>query len=273
MYNNFNYISSEILVAELKEELKSYFDSGSLSEALIPTYISNCLRKLKVMVLEYREDIITLDNFRVSLPSDFAYLKDAWLLTGTTTITNPVATSVFEYYKKTYCNDHCDTEYEEFTKTSTTLPSWVITNFNPCLLKVYYNSKSYCTSDCSGLKIVEDADVVKIYNKTLTATFSTGDIFIQYWTQPEDEFGPLVPEIIEVEDYVKAYLYYKLFEQLYNSVTDESINIIERKLQFYRQNYYGKYESALNILKQETKQEIRDNISRQKRRFVKFLIN
>lgn len=271
MYNNWNYISSETLVAELKEELKSYFDSGSLTETLIPTYISNALRKLKVLVLEYKEDILTLDNYRAKLPSDFAYLKDAYLLCTVTNITNPVASTVFEYYKKTYCNDSCDTEYETFEKTTQTLPAWVSTNLNPTLLRVYFTSKTYCTSDCAGLSVRTD-DEITINNKTMTATFPEGDIFIQYWNQPEDDFGPLIPEIVEVEDYVKAFLFYKLFEQLYNSVTDESINIIERKLQFYRANYYAKYESALNILKQESKQEMRDNISKQRKRFVKFII-
>lgn len=277
MYNNWNYISAEVIVAEVKQKLKSYFDSGSITEALIPTYIDNALRRLKHLVLDYKEDIITVEDYKVKLPEDFAFLKDAYLLTRIDDLTTPVMSSKFEYYKKLYCNN-CDPEdcgdedCESLTVTTQTFPSWITTYLNPCLLRVYYNSKNYCTSETQGLNLT-GPDMVKIHNKTMSTTFKESDIFIQYWTKPEDEHGPLIPEIIEVEDFIKAALFYNFFEDLYNSVTDESINVIERKLQFYRANYFAKYESALNWLKQESKQQVRDAITKQNRRFIKFVIN
>ena len=48
-YDNTNFISSEPLVAEIKQELKSYFEAGAISEVLIPTFIDQALRKLRVM--------------------------------------------------------------------------------------------------------------------------------------------------------------------------------------------------------------------------------
>ena len=54
-YDNVPFISSEPLIAEVKQELKSYFEAGAISEVLIPTFVDQALRKLRVMVLEPQE--------------------------------------------------------------------------------------------------------------------------------------------------------------------------------------------------------------------------
>ena len=272
MYNNFNFISSEVIVAEVKQELKSYFDSGLLTEVLMPTYIDNALRRLRVMVLDFKEEILPVENYRAKLPKDFSYLKDAFLCNTIMDVTNPTMSTTFEYFRRDICNDSCDTVNETFEKTTMTIPAWITTHLQPTLLRVYYGSRAFCSDDCNGLKS-DGADVVRINKSTVTTSFEVGNLYIQYFARPEDEYGPLIPELVEVEEFIKAALYYNLFELLYNSVTDESINIIERKLGYYKQKYFSKYESALNTLKEETKQETRDNITKQGRRYMKFMIN
>lgn len=275
-YDNFNFVSAETIVAEVKQQLKSYFDSGSVTEVLIPTYVSTALRKLKHMVLEPKEDILSLTNYTVKLPSDFQYLEDVYLLETTELIAGPLYTTVYDYYKKRYCDcedDLCEPDCETFSITKASIPSWINKNLNPTLLKVYYGSRSYCLDSSYGIKNINAVNEVKINKNTITANFQTGLLFIKYSTIPTDEYGPLIPDVVEVEDYIKAFITFQLFDQLYNSVTDESINIIERKRQLYKQEYYGKYEAALNMLKAQTKQQVRDGIANDRRRFVKFLIN
>lgn len=307
-YDNFEFISAETLITEVKQQLKSYFDSGSLTEVMIPTYVSTALRKLKHMVLEWKDDILIMENYKVKLPSDFAYLDDVYLCNRVDVVTGAVNTTIYDYYKKTYCNDSCENEYETFSTTTTRIPQWVSTQLQPTLLKVYYGSKSYCFSTCTGISnststgsvngsviIPPDGTTpipgvhnidqqvrahdlqsileVKINKKTLTANFETGTLYLKYYSIPEDEYGPMIPEVVEVEDYIKAYVTFMLFDQLYNAVTDESINIISQKRALYRQEYYGKYEGALNMLKTQTKQQIRDGINKDRKRFIKYIIN
>lgn len=272
-YDNFEFISAEILVAEVKQQLKSYFDSGSITEIMIPTYISTALRKLNHTVLECKEDIIILEDYKAKLPADFAYLDDIYLCEKVDIITTPLTTTVFNYYKKTYCHDSCENEYETFSQRTVDIPSWITTHLKPCLLKVYYGSRSYCLDSCTGIRMIDNLNEVKINKKTVTANFQTGTLYVKYYTTPEDEYGPLIPNIVEVEDCIKAYLTFQLFDQLYNSVTDESINVIERKRALYKQEYYMKYEAALNMLKSQTKQQIRDGINKDRSRFIKFIIN
>jgi hypothetical protein len=273
MYKNFNFISSEIIIAEVKQRMHSYFDSGAIKEILIPTYIHNALRRLRVLGMEYREDVLPVENYKAKLPNELMYLKDAWLCDKVYQISEDLTTNQYEYYKKIYCNDSCSNEYETFSQTTQTIPSWVEKNLNPKLLRVHYTSKAYCSNDCKGLDLRGDDYTVTINKKTITATFETGEIYIQYYVSPTDEFGPLIPETIEVEDYVKNTLYLRFYEDLYNNVSDESINIITNKLGYYKQEHRLSYESALNSLKEESKQQTRDNIRKQKRRFIYFQIN
>lgn len=307
-YENFNFISSEVIVTEVKQQLKSYFDSGSLTEIMIPTYISTALRKLKMMTLEWKDTIMEVENYKMKLPSDFQYLDDVYLCNKVDVVTGAVNTTIYDYYKKTYCHDECQNEYETFSQTVTRIPQWITTHLQPTLLKVYYGSRSYCFDTCTGVStnshvssisgsviippdsttaipgvhnIDQQARVndinsmleVRINKHTLTANFATGTLYLKYYSTPEDEHGPMIPDVIEVENYVKSFITFQLFDQLYNSVTDESINIIERKRGLYKQEYYMHYESALNMLKTQTRQQIRDGINKDRKRFIKYIIN
>ena len=45
-YNKYNFVSAEPTYAIVKEELKSYFDTGAVDDLLFPTYLNKCLDKL-----------------------------------------------------------------------------------------------------------------------------------------------------------------------------------------------------------------------------------
>ena len=47
----------------------------------------------------------------------------------------------------------------------------------------------------------------------------------------------MVPDNVVMQDLVQFYLRYKIFEQLWNSVTDESYNQMQNKMQYYEQKY------------------------------------
>jgi hypothetical protein len=76
-YSHINYISAETLVAEVKQELKSYFESGAISEVLIPTFIDQALRKLKVLAMQPKDAVLHFVNYKSELPCDFGLLDYA----------------------------------------------------------------------------------------------------------------------------------------------------------------------------------------------------
>jgi hypothetical protein len=83
----------------------------------------------------------------------------------------------------------------------------------------------------------------------------------------------MVPEILEVEEYVKSYLKFKFFEQLWHSVVDESQRQVEAKFQYYRQDQLNKLQAANGFLLTYSKQQMADNVARTRARFNKFYIS
>ena len=117
-------------------------------------------------------------------------------------------------------------------------------------------------------------DVIQIHpNKTVTSTFETGCIYVRYFSRPMDDDNlPMVPEVLEVEEYIKSYLKFKFFEQLWHSVVDESQRQVEAKFQYYRQDQLSKLQAANGYLLTYTKQQMADNVAKMRNRFIKYHI-
>jgi pyruvate dehydrogenase E1 component alpha subunit len=76
----------------------------------------------------------------------------------------------------------------------------------------------------------------------------------------------------EVEEYIKSYLKYKFFEQMWHSVMDESAKQVTDKLTYYKREQLEKLQAAYNYLMTKSKQQIADSIVRTRNRFSKFHI-
>ena len=108
-YDNINYITSEPLIAEVKQELKSYFEAGAVSEVLIPSFIDQALRKLKVLVLRPEEAVIRFENYKSELPSDF-YLLDYALSYSSDIYWDTASGSMIGSWYKSIQTDGCVTD-------------------------------------------------------------------------------------------------------------------------------------------------------------------
>ena len=45
-YYKYNFVSPEPIYSIVKEELKSYFDTGAVDDLMFPTYLDKCLQKM-----------------------------------------------------------------------------------------------------------------------------------------------------------------------------------------------------------------------------------
>ena len=72
----YNWISPDSIISEVKEELKSYFETGAVDDGLFPSYVDHCIRKIGLVMLEAVEEIIPLNNFRAFLPPGVVF----WLV-------------------------------------------------------------------------------------------------------------------------------------------------------------------------------------------------
>lgn len=274
-YENINYISANSLIAEVKQELKTYFESGAISEVLIPTFIDQALRKLRALALKPEEAVLHFVNYKSELPCDFVLLDRAMMYDNQVEWSAGVNSMQGYWYKSltcTNCND-CDNKEEIYETITVPGIGFKLIMKQPQWIRVYHASKQYCTDGCENLS-VSSSDVLQIFeNSKVSSTFETGCVYIRYFARPIDDDGiPLIPEILEVEEYVKAYLKFKFFEVLWHSIMDESVNQIVSKFQYYKNDQYSKLQAALAYLMTPSRQQMADNVVRQKKPFFRYHI-
>jgi hypothetical protein len=274
-YSHINYISAETLVAEVKQELKSYFESGAISEVLIPTFIDQALRKLKVLAMQPKDAVLHFVNYKSELPCDFGLLDYA-LMYDNQIEWNSGVTSLKGYWYQSIEQLDCVscTPKEEIYETLTVPgPGFKLKLKQPKWIRVYHASKQFCTEGCDNLS-VSSTDVLQIFdNSKVSASFEDGCVYIRYFARPVDDEGyAMIPEILEVEEYVKSYLKFKFFEMLWHSIMDESVRQVESKFQYYKNDSLAKLQAAFGVLLTPTRQQIADNVIRKKKKFFKYHI-
>ena len=80
-YYKYNFISPDPVYATVKEELKSYFDTGAVDDLLFPTYLDKCLKKLGRATYVIQETILDVVDFEARLPDNFHAVREAWACT------------------------------------------------------------------------------------------------------------------------------------------------------------------------------------------------
>ena len=80
-FYHYSFISPEPVYANVKEELKSYFDTGAVDDLMFSTWTDKCLRKLGKSSYDITTTILHIDNFVARLPDNFYAVREAWLCT------------------------------------------------------------------------------------------------------------------------------------------------------------------------------------------------
>jgi len=82
-YYKYNFISPEPTFAIVKEELKSYFDTGAVDDLMFPTYLHKCLEKLGRATHAIVPVMLYIEDFTCRLPDNFYAVREAWMCTET----------------------------------------------------------------------------------------------------------------------------------------------------------------------------------------------
>lgn len=278
-YYKYNFISPEAIYAQIKEELKSYFQTGVIDDILFPTYTEDCLNKLGRSSYRIEENIFNLEDYTAKLPENFEAVRELYLITPHDS-TYRMPNSCYEQatVKVTPERDRCNpgefcapTELKVTYKTTGT----VIQRFN-ChhLLKPgNVHAKENCSLDSFNM-FSESMETFDIRNGKVVTNFPQGTLYMVYYVKDYDENQyQLIPDNIRIKEYVKAYLKYKCFENIYNNISDETMNQLRDKLAYYeRKSDEAKVMAEIEIRKQTIEQQIRAAKSA-KNRFRKYYIS
>lgn len=276
-----NFVSAEGIYAEVKEKLKSYFDSGSIDDVMFPKYTQRAMAKFRMSSKPIKETFIPLHNFTGDLPSDFHKVRELWACTVefTDPIKDPSA-----YYYQTDCRitpifDKCNECFDEEDYQPCSIPAkYRVTHkvqgytifeykFSHYLRPGNYNAKSHCGAQCPNIGC-DSPDTFDIDGCKISTSFREGSLHLIYYSDNSDEDGNiLIPDNAYVQQYLIDTLVFRCFEALDNQVTDESSNLIYRKKSEARQDMDSSYISASLELKKQSIYKVKDNITKSKQRF------
>lgn len=278
-YYKYNFVSPESIYSEIKEELKSYFQTGVLDDLLFSRYTEDCLKRLGRSSYKIVETILKLEDYTAPLPQHFEAVRELWLVSPND-LSYKMANSTYEQTtfrvashreNASRCDSICAPE--EIKVTYKTNGNVVQTFYAHHLLTPgNVNAQENCSLDSFNM-MANSSDTFEIKNNKIYTNFPSGYLHLVYYIKEYDDNDyQLVPDNIRIKDYLKAYLKYKCFETIYNNVTDETFKQTESKFIYYkREADEAKVLAETEIKKQTVEQVIRGAISA-RRKFDKYQI-
>lgn len=281
-YYKYKFVSPEPLFARVKEELKSYFDTGAVDDLMFPIWTNKCLSKLGRSSWKINQTLLFLDNFEAKLPPDYIAPREVWLTSCITPyeFRKPGAfyQQITTVLNKPYdpCNPavNCDPCNPDILTVVTKTTTDVTHSFTlKHLLKPgNIHIRQDCNVGCLNYS-ADGPDTFDIRDGKIITNFRSGDIFLIYYSEQRDESGyQLIPENYRIQEFIEAFLKQKVFEQLYNQITDETFNQIERKYITYKQMADEAYIIADIEIKKKTIYEKAYAIRKEQHRFDPYII-
>jgi len=274
-YYQYNFTTPEIVYSTVKEELKSYFDTGAVDDLMFPTYVDKCLRKLGRSSYIISEEVLYLDDFQARLPDNFHAVREAWMCTQvgslpyqtansfysqtddpTTILIAPVTTNDPGCPNPDCNNPNCDggcfpniirPVYKTNHQTSQSirreylLKPGNISARNNCDVDYtnewsFYNQGSNVNTLNNFTPGESSFDSFDIRDNKFVTNFRNGIVSLIFYSTDYDTSGnQLIPDNYRVREFIEAFIKYKVFETLTNQTNDETFQQLQQKLVYHKQ--------------------------------------
>ncbi len=287
-FYKYNFISPEPIYATVKEELKSYFDTGAVDDLLFPTYLDKCLKKLGKSSYTIVPIPLEIVDFEARLPDNFYAVREAWMcveiplrsyqdpnsfyaqaISATTIQVSPVTSGGVPCTNEE-CATGCPECMPELIQAVYKTNTQTYRNFRRAYLLKPGNisAREKCDVDYNhNLSQFRQQDVpygsdynsFDIRNNMFVTNFRNGMVHLVMYATDYDELGnQLVPDNYRIREYIEHFIKYKVFEMLTNQVNDETFNQLQQKLVYYKQQADETYIMAESEIKKQdvyTKQQ------------------
>jgi hypothetical protein len=271
-YYKYNFTTPEIVYSTVKEELKSYFDTGAIDDLMFPTYLDKCLRKLGRSSYVITESPLYIEDFEARLPDNFYAVREAWAVAEvpqlpyqsansfysqaadvTTIQVTPVVSGGPACTNLDCTNDDCDGScmpeiIQAVYKTNNQIArSYTLSH----LLKpgnisarrncdVSYTDAWNFNGGGAGLggstPGSSSIDSFDIRDNKFVTNFRNGIVHLVFYATEYDAGGnQMIPDNFRIREYIEAFIKYKVFETLSNQINDETFDQIQKKLAYYKQ--------------------------------------
>ena len=271
-YYQYDFVSPEPVYATVKEELKSYFDTGAVDDLLFPTYLDKCLKKLGRATYLIAEQPLDIYDFEARLPDNFYAVREAWMCTSiygntyqeassfysqaytsTTIQVSPITTNDGSCTNPECANVGCDGEcmpelIQTVYKTNNSAANLYTKQYllQPGNISARANCDlSYTCAWDNGTAVAHRQQFTPgssgygsfdIRDNKFVTNFRQGIVHLIFYATEYDQIGnQMIPDNYRIREYVEAFIKYKVFEMLSNQLTDETFQQIQQKLAYYKQ--------------------------------------
>jgi hypothetical protein len=269
-YYKYRFVSPEPVYSTVKEELKSYFDTGAVDDLLFPTYLDKCLRKLGRTTLVISEEILEIQDFECRLPDNFYAAREAWMCTevpgypyqsansfysqaaSQTTIQVAPVTSGGLPCTNPQCTTGCPSCMPEIIQAVYKTNQQVARSYrHEYLLRPgnisarqnceveYSNAWEFYSPPPTVHEFTPGSasyDSFDIRDNKFVTNFRNGIVHLLFYATEYDAIGnQLIPDNYRVREFIEAFIKYKVFETLSNQINDETFQQIQQKLAYYKQ--------------------------------------
>jgi hypothetical protein len=269
-YYKFSFVSPDPIFSTVKEELKSYFDTGACDDLLFPTYLDKCLRKLGKATYPIVETALFVDDFQARLPDNFYAVREAWMCTQingypyqsansfysqastqTTIQVSPVILQGSNCSNPECSNPSCDDScmpkliqavYKTNNESAISyrreylLKPGNISARNNCTVSytsAWDEQVNLSRDNTPGSSAYDSFDIRD--NKFIT-NIRNGIVHLMFYAQDYDNGGSqLIPDNYRVREYIEHFIKFKIFETLSNQTNDETFNQLQQKLVYYKE--------------------------------------
>lgn len=279
-YYKYEFTSPEPIYALIKQELRSYFNTGAVDGLLFPIWTDKCLKKFGKSSYKIEEQFLKISSSSARLPDDFKSVKEAWLITSVSRSRQLPQAHYLQTISRldepdVFCQRCAECENPDIIKAIYKSTMQVAEEFKrehllrPGNIRV---QTEFCAPGCLNIGSTSP-DIFDIRDNKIIVNFTSGDLYLVYYSKQTDEKGfQLVPDNYRIKEYIEAFIKFKLFEQMCNQVTDETYKQIEGK----KQEYERKSDEAFIIAETETKkktvEQIHQAILRTQHRLDKYII-
>lgn len=271
-YYQYDFVSPEPVYSTVKEELKSYFDTGAVDDLLFPTYLDKCLKKLGRATYVISEQALEIYDFEARLPDNFYAVREAWMctavhgdpyqspnsfysqaFTSTTIQVSPITTNDGSCTNPDCANVGCDGEcMPELIQTVYKTNNSAVNLYTKDYLLQPGNISARKNCDLSYTSAWDNGTAVShrqqftpgssgygsfdIRDNKFVTNFRNGIVHLIFYATEYDQIGnQMIPDNYRIREYVEAFIKYKVFEMLSNQLTDETFQQIQQKLGYYKQ--------------------------------------
>ena len=303
-YYKYNFVSPEPVYSTVKEELKSYFDTGAVDDLLFPTYLDKCLKKLGRTTFVISEEVLFIEDFQARLPDNFYAVREAWMCTEVAGYPYQTANSFYSQAASATtiqvapltiggtpcnqpgcqdpaCNGTCmPTLVQAVYKTNNTVARGFTHEYllRPGNISARQNCGVEYTSNwdfyAEAPPIHEftpgaaSYDSFDIRDNKFVTNFRNGVVHLLFYATEYDEIGnQMIPDNYRIREYVEAFIKFKVFEMLTNQTNDETFNQLQQKLVYYKQMYEEAYIMAEIEMKKQSPWEKQRRIKNDLNRF------